>query len=112
MKGEGGVASTPRYCHDIRCVPAGKGKTRQSGRSASSIGRVLAGKASPWARDGYFGHVVEGRIDAKYAYAAVTDGPGDGIIIADGFKHRHRAHQLSECVLQFFVEGQEKLRQG
>jgi hypothetical protein len=65
-----------------------------------------------WCEMGHFGYVIEGQVDIEYADGRVTYGPGDGIIIADGFKHRHRAHPLTERVQLFFVEGPEQLHQA
>jgi len=57
-----------------------------------------------WCLKGHIGYVLEGRMEINFDGNIVTFGPGDGIFIPAGEKHKHMAEILTGSVKVILVE--------
>ena len=57
-----------------------------------------------WCANGHMGYVLEGEVEIDFNGNVVTFGPGDGLNIPAGDRHKHKARVLSEIVRIFLVE--------
>jgi hypothetical protein len=57
-----------------------------------------------WCTNGHIGCVLEGRFEIDFNGHVEVLGPGDGLHIPAGDKHKHKARVLSETATLFLVE--------
>jgi len=57
-----------------------------------------------WCTRGHIGYVLEGRMEIDFDGNVIVFGPGDGLFIPAGRKHRHKARVLTETVQMVLVE--------
>ena len=57
-----------------------------------------------WCERGHAGYILEGQFQIEFTSSTQVFNAGDGVVIPDGAKHRHRARVLSEFVRAVFIE--------
>jgi hypothetical protein len=57
-----------------------------------------------WCSRGHVGMILDGRFEIRYDACTEVYGPGDGVFIPSGDKHRHMAVSLTDSVRAVFVE--------
>ncbi len=57
-----------------------------------------------WCIKGHIGYVLEGRMEINFDGNVITFGPGNGIFIPAGIKHKHIAKVLTDKVTVVLVE--------
>jgi len=57
-----------------------------------------------WCTKGHIGYVLQGRMEIDFDGQIVTFGPGDGLFIPAGEKHKHKAKVLTDKVKIILVE--------
>ena len=57
-----------------------------------------------WCTKGHIGYVLEGKMNIEFDGKTVAFGPGDGIFIPAGEKHKHKAKVLTDLVKVVLVE--------
>lgn len=57
-----------------------------------------------WCAKGHIGHILEGQIEIDFDGRAIAFGPGDGVSIPAGEKHKHKARVLTDVVKAILVE--------
>lgn len=57
-----------------------------------------------WCLKGHIGYVLDGRIEINFDGKLITFGPGDGIFIPAGEKHKHMAKVLTDKTTVILVE--------
>ena len=57
-----------------------------------------------WCRKGHIGLILEGQMEIDFGGRVIAFGPGDGLFIPPGERHRHKARVLSERVRAVMVE--------
>jgi len=57
-----------------------------------------------WCTKGHIGYILEGQMEIDFNGQAIVFGPGDGIVIPAGQKHRHKGKALTGVVRLILVE--------
>ncbi len=57
-----------------------------------------------WCRGGHIGYILEGQIEIDFNGEVIVFGPGDGLFIPAGEKHKHKARVLTDKVKAILVE--------
>ncbi len=57
-----------------------------------------------WCAKGHIGYVLEGQIEIDFSGKTIVFGPGDGVFIPAGEKHKHKAKVLTDIVKIILVE--------
>jgi hypothetical protein len=57
-----------------------------------------------WCTKGHIGYILEGKMNIDFDGKVVVFGPGDGIFIPAGEKHKHKATILTDLVKVILVE--------
>jgi quercetin dioxygenase-like cupin family protein len=57
-----------------------------------------------WCSTGHIGYVLEGRMEVNFDGKKEVFGPGDGIFIPAGEKHKHKGRVLTDTVNVILVE--------
>lgn len=57
-----------------------------------------------WCLKGHIGYVLDGRVEINFDGKLITFGPGDGIFIPAGEKHKHMTKVLTDSVTVILVE--------
>jgi len=57
-----------------------------------------------WCRKGHIGYILEGQLEIDFDGKAIPFGPGDGIFIPAGNKHKHKGRVLTDKVKAILVE--------
>lgn len=57
-----------------------------------------------WCKKGHIGYILEGQIEIDFDGQAIVFGPGDGVFISAGQKHKHRGKALTDVVRIILVE--------
>ena len=57
-----------------------------------------------WCTKGHVGYILEGRMEIDFDGKVIVFGPGDGIFIPAGQKHRHKGKALTGVVRLILVE--------
>ena len=57
-----------------------------------------------WCTKGHIGYVLEGRMEIKFNGKVIMFGPGDGLFIPVGEKHKHKAKVLTDTLKIVLVE--------
>jgi ethanolamine utilization protein EutQ (cupin superfamily) len=57
-----------------------------------------------WCTKGHIGYVLEGRMEIDFDGEVIAFGPGDGLFIPAGEKHKHKGRVLTDVVKVIFVE--------
>lgn len=58
----------------------------------------------PGCTKGHIGYIFEGQIEIDFDGEVIVFGPGDGVFIPAGEKHRHKARILTDTVKVILVE--------
>ncbi len=59
---------------------------------------------SDWCIKGHIGYVLEGQMEIDFSGEIVMFGPGDGLFIPAGEKHKHKAKVLTDTLKIILVE--------
>lgn len=57
-----------------------------------------------WCTKGHIGYILEGQMEIDFDGRVVVFGPGDGIFIPSGEKHKHKGRVLTDKVKAILVE--------
>ena len=57
-----------------------------------------------WCEHGHIGYILEGQLEIDFNGKMIVFGPGDGIFIPAGQKHKHKARTLTDKVKVIAVE--------
>ena len=57
-----------------------------------------------WCRGGHIGYILEGQIEIDFDGKVIVLGPGDGVFIPAGEKHRHKGRVLTDVVKVILME--------
>ena len=57
-----------------------------------------------WCTKGHIGYVLEGRTEIDFDGKVIVFGPGDGLFIPTGEKHKHKAKVLTDTIKIILVE--------
>lgn len=57
-----------------------------------------------WCRKGHIGYILEGQVEIDFDGKKEVFGPGDGIFIPAGEKHKHKGRVLTDTVKIILVE--------
>ena len=57
-----------------------------------------------WCRKGHIGYILEGQMEIDFDGKTVIFGPGDGVFIPAGEKHKHKGKVLTDVVKVILVE--------
>ena len=57
-----------------------------------------------WCRNGHIGLILEGQVEIDFNGNKVLFGPGDGIFIPAGEKHKHKGKVLTDKLKAILVE--------
>lgn len=57
-----------------------------------------------WCNKGHIGYILEGQMEIDFDGKMIIFGPGDGLFIPAGDKHKHKAKVLSDKVKVILVE--------
>jgi len=57
-----------------------------------------------WCRKGHIGYILEGQLEIDFDGKVIAFGPGDGVFIPAGEKHKHKGRVLSDVVKIILVE--------
>ena len=57
-----------------------------------------------WCTKGHIGYILEGQIEIDFDGNVITFGPGDGLFIQPGDKHKHKGRVLTDKVKAILVE--------
>jgi len=57
-----------------------------------------------WCTKGHIGYILEGQMEIDFDGNIIVFGPGDGIFIPAGEKHKHKGHVLTDTVKIILVE--------
>ncbi|MHC4482172.1 MAG: cupin domain-containing protein [Planctomycetota bacterium] len=58
----------------------------------------------PGCSKGHIGYVLEGQLEIDFAGKVIVFGPGDGLFIPAGEKHKHKGRVLEDVVRVVLVE--------
>ena len=59
---------------------------------------------SDWCTKGHIGYVLEGRMEIDFDGKVILFGPGDGLFIPTGEKHKHKAKVSTDTLKIILVE--------
>jgi quercetin dioxygenase-like cupin family protein len=57
-----------------------------------------------WCTKGHIGYILEGKMEIDFDGKVIEFGPGDGIFIPAGEKHKHKGRVLTSTVKAVLVE--------
>ncbi len=57
-----------------------------------------------WCIKGHIGYILEGQLEIDFDGKVIIFGPGDGIFIPAGEKHKHKGRVLSDVVKVILME--------
>jgi quercetin dioxygenase-like cupin family protein len=57
-----------------------------------------------WCTKGHIGYVLEGRMETDFDGKVIVFGPGNGVFIPAGEKHKHKAKVLTDTATAILVE--------
>lgn len=57
-----------------------------------------------WCKKGHIGYILEGQLEINFDGKIVVFGPGDGLFIPPGEKHKHIGRALKDLVKIILVE--------
>jgi quercetin dioxygenase-like cupin family protein len=57
-----------------------------------------------WCIKGHIGYILEGQVKIDFDGKTISYGPGDGIFIPAGEKHKHKAKVLTDTATAILVE--------
>ena len=57
-----------------------------------------------WCTKGHIGYILEGQLEINFDGKIVVFGPGDGLLIPPGEKHKHIGRALTDVVKIILVE--------
>jgi mannose-6-phosphate isomerase-like protein (cupin superfamily) len=57
-----------------------------------------------WCTEGHIGYILEGQLEINFDGKIVVLGPGDGLFIPPGDKHKHIGRALTDVVKIILVE--------
>jgi quercetin dioxygenase-like cupin family protein len=57
-----------------------------------------------WCTKGHIGYILEGQVKIDFDGKAIVFGPGDGVFIPAGEKHKHKAKVLTDTAMAVLVE--------
>ena len=57
-----------------------------------------------WCTKGHVGYILEGRMEIDFDGKVIVFGPGDGIFIPAGQKHKHKSRVLVDKIKAVLVE--------
>ncbi|MHC4476205.1 MAG: cupin domain-containing protein [Planctomycetota bacterium] len=60
-----------------------------------------------WCTGGHIGYILEGQVEIDFDGKVITFGPGDGVFIPAGQKHKHKGTVLTDKVKAILVEEYE-----
>ncbi len=76
----------------------------QSGKKLRLVEFTTEFMEPDWCMKGHIGYVLEGQMEIDFDGNVITFGPGDGIFIPAGEKHKHMAKVLTDSVRVILVE--------
>jgi len=101
---------TPSYKVDFERIawespiPGVRHKVAIAGEARLRLVEYTAAMAPHWCSRGHVGRILEGRFAIEFAGGTLEFAAGDGVLIPEGERHRHRARVLSPVVRALFVE--------
>ncbi|MHC4175341.1 MAG: cupin domain-containing protein [Planctomycetota bacterium] len=57
-----------------------------------------------WCAKGHIGYILEGQMEIDFNGEVIVFGPGDGVFIPAGEKHKHKGRVLTDTVKVILVE--------
>ena len=57
-----------------------------------------------WCTKGHIGYILEGQMEIDFDGKVIVFGPGDGVFIPAGEKHKHKGRVLTDTVKIILVE--------
>jgi quercetin dioxygenase-like cupin family protein len=57
-----------------------------------------------WCTKGHIGYILEGQMEIDFDGKVILFGPGDGVFIPTGQKHKHKGRVLTDKVKAILVE--------
>ncbi len=57
-----------------------------------------------WCTKGHIGYILEGQLEVSFDGKVVVFGPGDGLFISPGEKHKHKGRVLTDVVKIILTE--------
>ena len=57
-----------------------------------------------WCTKGHIGYILDGRMEIDFDGKVILFGPGDGLFIPAGDKHKHKAKVLTDKLIIILVE--------
>jgi quercetin dioxygenase-like cupin family protein len=82
-----------------------KSKAYQQGRKKLRLAEFTKDFVEPdWCTKGHIGYVLEGQMEIDFYGKTVVFGPGDGVFIPAGEKHKHKGKVLTEAVKLILME--------
>ena len=57
-----------------------------------------------WCSKGHIGYILEGQLEIDFGGKVIVFGPGDGVFIPAGEKHKHKGKVLTDKVKAILVE--------
>jgi len=57
-----------------------------------------------WCTKGHIGFILEGQMEIDFGGKVIVFGPGDGVFIPAGEKHKHKGRVLTDTVKVILVE--------
>ena len=76
----------------------------QSGRKLRLVEFAKEFVEPDWCTKGHIGYILEGEMEIDFDGKAIQFGPGDGVFIPAGEKHKHKAKILTDVVKVILVE--------
>ncbi|MFA6133076.1 MAG: GNAT family N-acetyltransferase [Phycisphaerae bacterium] len=81
----------------FKAFEAGRRKLRMLEFTRASV-------EADWCLKGHYGYLLEGRLEVDFGGTKVEFGPGDGVLLPAGWKHRHKARALTDAARLILVE--------
>ena len=76
----------------------------QSGRKLRLVEFSKEFVEPDWCTKGHIGYILEGQVEIDFDGNIIVFGPGDGIFIPAGEKHKHKGRVLTDVVKVILVE--------
>jgi len=57
-----------------------------------------------WCTKGHIGYILEGQLEVNFDGKVIVFGPGDGLFISAGEKHKHKGRVLTDVVKIILAE--------
>ena len=85
-------------------IPGMRHKVFEEGKRRIRLVEYLPSMEPHWCSRGHAEYILDGRFEIEFDGRTEVFEAGDGVFIADGENHRHRARALSASVRAIFVE--------